>query len=142
MLTLAPNDRQPTNMAQTIVICINRRPATGLPSCARRGSEALADQLEHFIKSHNLPLTVTRSVCLGHCQEGPTARLAPGGEFLQFADLPGLQTLVAKALTSKSSGEHKPRTVDCAKDVKAQRSPVKSYNKTSRKHSTRHDQEI
>jgi (2Fe-2S) ferredoxin len=107
-------------MSKTIVICTNRRNATGLPSCARRGSEALADQLEHSIKSRNLPLAVTRSVCLGHCQEGPTARLAPGGEFLQFADLPGLQRLVAKALTNAVSREHQ----------------------TNSNSTTRHDQEI
>ncbi|MFT4631184.1 MAG: NADH:ubiquinone oxidoreductase subunit E [Candidatus Pseudothioglobus sp.] len=100
MLTLAQDNRQLISMAQTIVICTNRRPATGLPSCAQRGSEALADQLEQLIQSRDLPLTVTRSVCLGHCQEGPTARLAPGGEFLQYADLAGLQALADKALTN------------------------------------------
>jgi NADH:ubiquinone oxidoreductase subunit E len=91
-------------MAQTIIICTNRRPGSGLPSCARRGSEALADQLEQLIQSRKLDLSVTRSVCLGHCQEGPTARLAPGGEFLQFADLPSLQALVDKAVTKAING--------------------------------------
>jgi NADH:ubiquinone oxidoreductase subunit E len=96
MLPLAQDNGQPINMAQTIVICTNRRPATGIPSCAQRGSEALADQLERLIQSRDLRLTVTRSVCLGHCQEGPTARLAPGGELRQFADLTGLQALATK----------------------------------------------
>ena len=64
-----------------LMICINRRFRTDEPSCAGRGSEALADRLEKEIQSRGINLTVERSICMGYCRTGPTIRLAPGGKF-------------------------------------------------------------
>jgi len=60
---------------KTIVICTNLRPFTNQPSCAQRGSEALADWLEGEIETRGLNAKVDRSVCLGHCPVGPNVRL-------------------------------------------------------------------
>jgi len=60
---------------KTIVVCTNFRPFTNQPSCAHRGSEALADWLELEIESRGLDARVDRSVCLGHCPSGPNVRL-------------------------------------------------------------------
>ena len=60
---------------KTIVVCTNFRPFTNQPSCAHRGSEALADWLEEEIESRGLDARVDRSVCLGHCPSGPNVRL-------------------------------------------------------------------
>jgi NADH:ubiquinone oxidoreductase subunit E len=60
---------------KTIVVCTNFRPFTNQPSCAHRGSEALADWLEDEIESRGLDARVDRSVCLGHCPSGPNVRL-------------------------------------------------------------------
>lgn len=60
---------------KTIVVCTNFRPFTSQPSCAHRGSEALADWLEGEIETRRLDATVDRSVCLGHCPYGPNVRL-------------------------------------------------------------------
>ena len=60
---------------KTIVVCTNFRPFTNEPSCAHRGSEALADWLEREIESRGLDARVDRSVCLGHCPSGPNVRL-------------------------------------------------------------------
>ena len=69
------------------MICINRRFGMGEPSCAGRGSEALADRLETEIQSRGINLTVERCICMGHCRAGPAIRLAPGGKFyLGFSD--------------------------------------------------------
>ena len=72
-------------MTKTIVVCTNFRPFTTQPSCAQRGSEALADWLEAEIESRGLNARVDRSVCLGHCPIGPNVRLL-GGEFHHEAD--------------------------------------------------------
>ena len=60
---------------KTIVVCTNFRPFTHQPSCAHRGSEALADWLEGEIETRGLDAKVDRSVCLGHCPHGPNVRL-------------------------------------------------------------------
>jgi NADH:ubiquinone oxidoreductase subunit E len=86
---------------QHIMVCINSRPASGQPSCARRGSEALAEHIEAQIQALDLDLTLQRTICFGHCQEGPTVRLAPGGPFLQFADVPTVDALLAQLVTDK-----------------------------------------
>ena len=84
---------------KTIVICTNFRPFTTQPSCAQRGSKALADWLEQEIEIRGLDAKVDRSVCLGHCVMGPNARLL-GEEFCHFADkdklLPLLESLPEK----------------------------------------------
>lgn len=60
---------------KTIVVCTHFRPLTLQPSCAHRGSEALADWLEGEIKARGLDAKVDRSVCLGHCSLVPNVRL-------------------------------------------------------------------
>lgn len=65
----------------TVLICINRRLRSDQPSCASRGSYALADEIEKGLLERNIPMTIERSVCLGQCQKGPTIRLVPGGKF-------------------------------------------------------------
>jgi NADH:ubiquinone oxidoreductase subunit E len=63
------------------MVCINRRFRADEVSCAKRGSEALADALEAGIRERRIAIKLERSVCMGHCQTGPTVRLAPGGRF-------------------------------------------------------------
>lgn len=64
------------------MICINRRFRADEASCAARNSLALADALEQGIQQRNIDIKLERSVCLGHCQKGPSIRLAPGGRFI------------------------------------------------------------
>lgn len=84
------SDRKPI---EAIVVCTNRRYG-GKPSCAERGSLSLADFLESEIKRRNLPVSVRRIVCLSHCNDGPTVRLAPGGRFLLGPDRRDLADLL------------------------------------------------
>lgn len=77
----------------TLVVCINRRFRTDAPSCAARGSEAIADALERGIRERGIALRVVRIRCFGACSRGPTMRLAPGGAFLfevRAEDVPAL----------------------------------------------------
>ena len=65
-----------------LMICVNRRFRADEASCAARGSQALADALELGIQQRKIDIKIERSVCLGHCQIGPSIRLAPGGRFI------------------------------------------------------------
>lgn len=78
---------------KTIVVCTNFRPFTHQPNCAQRGSKELADWLEAEIASRGLDAKVDRSVCLGHCQQGPNVRLL-GQDFYHEATQAGLVTLL------------------------------------------------
>jgi len=79
---------------KTLIICTNRRPFTTQPSCANRGSEALADWLEGEIRDRQLKARVERSVCLGHCPVGPNLRVL-GAEFYHEASQASLEPLLA-----------------------------------------------
>jgi len=65
----------------SLLICINERQDPTRPSCAQRGSLQLAEAIEKEIADRGVELKVERIHCLGHCQKGPTMRLAPGGKF-------------------------------------------------------------
>jgi len=77
MLVTEPKPTPPT----IVMVCINRRFRADEASCAKRGSEALADALESGIDRRRINIKLEHSVCMGHCQTGPTVRLAPGGRF-------------------------------------------------------------
>lgn len=74
----------------TLLICINRRFRSGEPSCAARGSLAIADALEQGVRERRIDIEVKRIVCLGQCTKGPTVKMAPGefvlGTTLEMVD--------------------------------------------------------
>ena len=77
----------------TIVVCVNRRFRADQPSCAARGSIAVAEALESGVEERRLAVRVERICCLGECQRGPTVRVAPGGAFflgVTADDVPGI----------------------------------------------------
>ncbi|GAB3244918.1 (2Fe-2S) ferredoxin domain-containing protein [Chitinimonas naiadis] len=76
---------------KTIMVCIKQRFDPN-PSCAARGSEALATLLETEIARQNLPVRVHRFPCLGLCEYGPNMKII-GGELFHHvneADLPAI----------------------------------------------------
>lgn len=89
---------------KSIVVCINFRPFANQPSCAQRGSEALADWLEQEIATRKLAVTVDRSVCLGHCPVGPNVRLL-GGAFIHEASREKLSDLLDQLAATKGSNQ-------------------------------------
>jgi len=74
--------RMDTPPHKTLMVCVNRRFRADQPSCANRGSMALAEALEAGIEERQIDVTVERTVCMSHCPKGPTLRLAPGGKFI------------------------------------------------------------
>lgn len=69
-----------------LIVCTHYRANPDQPSCGARGGEQIACQLERMIQARGLPLAVERFDCLGRCAQGPNARLAPAGSFLQALD--------------------------------------------------------
>jgi len=88
---------------RVVLVCINRRFRGDQPSCAARGSEAVADAIEAGIAVRNIGVKLERSICMGQCTKGPTVRFAPGGRFnlgTNLEDVPAiLDELEAKCGT-------------------------------------------
>lgn len=70
------------NDVKKILVCVNQRLTPATPSCAQRNSVQLATALARHIAEEGLAIEVERVYCLGRCNEGPTLKLVPGGEFL------------------------------------------------------------
>jgi len=82
-----------TDAPHTFAICVNRRFGTDKPSCAARGSELIADEMEAGARERGIAVTIERLVCFGLCMSGPNGRLIPGGAFhkgLKKEDVPAL----------------------------------------------------
>ena len=79
-------------MRPTIIVCVNRRLRHDTPSCAERGSEAIADALEARMPGTGASLV--RIKCFGRCADGPIVRIAPGGRFFTEATLDDVSTML------------------------------------------------
>ncbi|MBZ0093236.1 MAG: (2Fe-2S) ferredoxin domain-containing protein [Sulfuricellaceae bacterium] len=68
-------------LSNTLLVCTHRRGAPNSPSCGGRGSHEILRLLQEGVRERRLALNVESIVCFGHCADGPTVRLAPGGRF-------------------------------------------------------------
>lgn len=83
---------------KTIMVCIKQRLGYN-PSCAGRGSVALAAHLEQSIAEKGYPVHVHRFNCLGLCEAGPNMKVV-GGELFHHVTLADLPAILADALAS------------------------------------------
>ena len=80
-----------------LFICTYKR-ETG-EDCASKGSNELVDQLKKWVKSEKIPETkVTRSGCLGLCEEGIASVCYPKGEWRTNISLSDVES-IKKSLT-------------------------------------------
>ena len=79
--------------ATTIIVCVNRRLGHDKPSCAARGSEAIAAALDAALSGKDA--SVVRIRCFGRCAEGPNVRIAGGGRFFREASLDDVPSMLA-----------------------------------------------
>lgn len=79
-----------------IMVCVNRRANPDQPSCAARGAEKIAVQLETEVAQHQLPIVVERFYCLGLCDEGPNLRFGPHGRFFNYLTLQDVPRLMVE----------------------------------------------
>ena len=85
----------PEESPPNIIVCVNRRLGHNRPSCAGRGSEAIADALEAAAAERGVE--VTRLKCFGRCDEGPNLRIR-GGRFFRGASLEDVPAIVDEAV--------------------------------------------
>jgi NADH:ubiquinone oxidoreductase subunit E len=76
-----------TKKPKSLIICVNRRLDPGRTSCAARGSEEIAKAIEDGVNERQINIEIERICCLGHCNDGPTMRMAPGGAFFHETGL-------------------------------------------------------
>ena len=65
----------------TLTLCINVRKEDFVPSCGRRGSLEIREQLEAALRLRGLDIDFQTIACLGQCDKGPNARLAPANSW-------------------------------------------------------------
>jgi NADH:ubiquinone oxidoreductase subunit E len=85
----------PDPASRTILVCVNRRLGHAKPSCAARGSEALAGALE--AAAAGTGVAVVRLKCFGRCAEGPNVRIE-GGPFFRGASVQDVPLILARAM--------------------------------------------
>lgn len=93
--------------AKHILVCINQRANPDQPSCGMRGGVEIAAALPQAIAEQGLNCEVKTFYCLGKCELGPNAKLAPGGEFCHGMAPDDLTPVLARiaAFTRGPSGE-------------------------------------
>ncbi len=92
-------------MQKKIFVCTNFRANPNNPSCAARDSELVLDTLKLELAKKNILIETKASPCMGYCNIGPNARLAPNGDFFHGVSINNLESLIAaaKKFTSASS---------------------------------------
>ena len=91
----------------TLTLCVNVRAEEFMPSCGRRGSLEIRAPLEAALRSRGLAIDFQTIKCLGLCNKGPNARLAPSNSWftaISAADVASLVDVVESEL-AKIKGE-------------------------------------
>ena len=78
----------------TLVVCVNKRFRIDQRSCFMSGSANLATEIEAQVRARSINVKIERSVCFGHCQQGPVMRLVPGGKFFHDVTNKNVDTIV------------------------------------------------
>lgn len=93
-----------------LMVCVNRRFGGTKPSCAVRGSVAIADAVQEALLERGLEVLVTRSVCQNACERGPSLRLLPGPKLFLGVELAGVPNLVATIESHLAAAARPPAT--------------------------------
>lgn len=83
-----------------VMVCVNRRFGGTKPSCAERGSLALASAIEAALRAVGSPVPVTRSVCQNACEQGPAVRVLPGPVLFRAVSADDVAQIVATAIVA------------------------------------------
>ena len=65
----------------TLTLCVNVRAEPFMPSCGRRGSLEIRERLEVALRDRGIDVDFQTIKCLGLCDKGPNARLAPSNSW-------------------------------------------------------------
>ena len=78
----------------TLTLCVNVRAEEFMPSCGRRGSLEIRERLEAALRSRGIDIDFQTIKCLGLCDKGPNARLAPSNSWFHAIALSDVSALV------------------------------------------------
>ncbi|MEO5351612.1 MAG: (2Fe-2S) ferredoxin domain-containing protein [Magnetococcus sp. XQGC-1] len=95
-------------METTVLVCVKEGFGGDRPSCAQRGSVALAHGLEEALTAQGVAVPVTRLYCFGRCNTGPVMRVAPGGPFFTGMTQERLGEVVQAAQAALLEAEENP----------------------------------
>ena len=91
----------------TLTLCVNVRKEEFMPSCGRRGSLEIRERLEAALRARGIDIDFQTIKCLGLCDKGPNARLAPSNSWFHAiapSDVSALVDVVESEL-AKIKGE-------------------------------------
>ena len=70
-----------TTARPSLTLCVNVRAEEFMPSCGRRGSLEIRERLEAELVERGVEVDFQTIKCLGLCNKGPNARLAPSNSW-------------------------------------------------------------
>jgi NADH:ubiquinone oxidoreductase subunit E len=79
----------------TLTLCVNVRAEEFMPSCGRRGSLEIRKRLEAALAERGIDVDFQTIRCLGLCDKGPNARLAPSNSWFHAIGATDVAALVA-----------------------------------------------
>ena len=91
----------------TLTLCVNVRNEEFMPSCGRRGSLEIRERLEAALRERRIDVDFQTITCLGLCDKGPNARLAPSNSWFHaigVGDVPSLVDVVESELAKIKGG--------------------------------------
>jgi len=77
-----------------LTLCVNVRKEDFVPSCGRRGSLEIREKLEAALRERGLDVEFQTIACLGLCDKGPNARLAPSNSWFHAIGVHDVPALV------------------------------------------------
>ena len=89
----------------SLTLCINRREESFVPSCGRRGAPEIRTALAAALAARGIDVDFRTILCLGRCDDGPNARLAPSNSWfhhIAVADVPELVETLARHLAGRT----------------------------------------
>ena len=77
-----------------LIVCVNERLGSGQRSCVGSGNLDYIRRIRRMLVDAGLEVPVVERECLGHCEQGPVMRIAPGGRFFTEIDDQALPRIV------------------------------------------------
>ncbi len=77
-----------------LIVCVNERLGSGQRSCVGSGNLDFISRIRQMLSDAALDVPVVERECLGHCEQGPVMRIAPGGRFFTEIDEASLARIV------------------------------------------------
>ena len=81
-----------------IFVCINERKEG--ECCAKRGSLEILRALREHVNKYGLfhKFNITKTKCLGHCEEGPTIAIYPDGKIFKHVTINDVPKIIKQYL--------------------------------------------